>query len=122
MNCLDNLDKCKAACCKGVTFKSPRPKRNQKVFMFKQDEISDDMIRYYDLHDITVTENNELIFHAPIWKYVNGQLHVTKHCNALTDNLRCSIHENKPQVCKDFNKTTAYSGEFTVPPNCIFRR
>ena len=74
--CLVNLKKCKAICC--------------KTFFVTIDNMNEDLARYFRLHNVDVFENT-LRFNLPC-----------KMLNLRT--LRCNINETKPNICKEFPK------------------
>ncbi len=97
MDCLSNLGKCGAACCKQLSF-----------FV---GPLTDDQIHYYKLHDCKVLRQKN----RRGWKIT-----VPVRCTALTEDLKCSLQgtPEKPQVCKDFGDKTIKG--YTIPENCIY--
>ena len=96
MNCLDNLGKCNASCCKSV--------------VFVQENLSVDMQYYYKLHGCELIRKSH-----SLWWIV-----IPLRCQGLDINNKCIHHENglKPKVCKNFNESKK-SG-YHIPKGCIY--
>ena len=94
--CLTQLPKCQARCCKVITFDVKNP--------------TQDILYYYRLHGCETIRRDRSIY----------RIVVPLRCNALTDDLRCSLHgtPEKPQVCNRLNEKTA--DQYHITPNCIF--
>jgi len=97
MNCIDNLRKCKASCC--------------KYFTVKVGFLTIDQVRYYRLHGITVEK----------WGRQGYELIIPAECAALTKNNHCSLHNTdiKPLHCKRLNEKT--KKDYYITENCIFK-
>ncbi len=93
MECIKNLDKCKAECCKTLSF--------------KHYSLSEDLVRYYRLHGCTVDKVEGKPYHILI----------PMKCPQLDENDQCKIYNDRPETCKNFveeNKKGYY-----IPPKCI---
>ena len=82
MNCLDNLNKCDAMCCKVITIEL----RNPTI----------DLLRYYKFHNCEVFRKSRTDYTVV----------VPLECNKLVDN-KCSIQDTKPAVCRNFNENNS---------------
>ena len=94
MNCLENLKKCNAACC--------------RYFVFTIKNITPDQIKYYEAHENTKVKGNQVI--------------VTNKCKYLDNHNRCKVYhrpELRPKMC---GRPGSYSDSqaVTVPENCIY--
>ena len=94
MNCLGNLDKCNASCCRQLGFTIPGLDKEIK--------------RYYELHEnIKVIGDNVVFF--------------TK-CKMLDKNNRCKIHfRGKPEVCKNGPSETNQEG-YIITEGCLLEK
>ena len=98
VDCIKNIDKCKARCCKSLTVTTKI--RTQ------------DLLRYYKLHGCELVRVGREMY----------TIIMPVRCTALTEDNLCSLHESgdKPNVCKMFDegKTTG----FWVPPTCVLNK
>ena len=131
MNCLDNLEKCKASCCKQVLFNVPG---NQCENLIVISTMTDDKKHYYNLHGLIVNRlRNRLweinipthIFENAVMVTISetmGLLKVPTICKALTIENKCSFHgtDKKPSICKALNEETANSEKIMVTDGCIY--
>jgi hypothetical protein len=96
VDCINNLDKCNADCCKYISI--------THGFM------SEERKRYYELHNckiVRITREKFLIL-------------VPLRCTALGEDNLCTLHnENKPAVCKQFD--TGKTNNYWIPPNCLVK-
>ena len=83
MDCLSNLNKCHASCC--------------RYLVFYGKNLSDDIQNYYKVHGCKLLRMNR-----EMWQIV-----VPVTCGALKDDL-CTLHgtDQKPRVCLGLNEKT----------------
>lgn len=94
MDCQDNLDRCKARCCKYIA-------QTLSILTTK------DQIRYYELHG------------AVIKKHKNGYIMLLPvKCLKLGLNGKCGIYKNRPKICREAYVKNKKTNVFM--PNCIF--
>jgi len=95
MDCLGNLSKCKASCCKALVFYSKN--------------MTEDRKNYYQVHGCKLLRMNR-----EMWQIV-----VPVKCNALTDENLCSLHgtPEKPKVCNRLDWAT--KNEYLITENCV---
>jgi len=94
LNCIDNLHKCNAQCCKQLKFDFRHLTKNQ--------------IHYYETHGCKVSRMLDR----------SWVITVPMICPQLKDN-KCSLHgtPEKPQICQDYgNQKTG----ILYPENCIY--
>jgi hypothetical protein len=119
-DCLCNLDKCHAECCKEFIIKHSSRRRFVKgqLIQFMVDD--EDLLKYYDFHDCNVNGN---IVSIILEKFINinGRLRIFKTCKYLTSEDLCSIHESnmRPKIC---DYPTLKSKNTYLTKNCIYRR
>lgn len=79
MNCIDNLPKCGASCCKTLAF-------TLNVVLSK------DQQNYYKYHGCKLIRKGR----------TNWQIIVPVRCEMLDENLMCKLHgtDKKPNACK----------------------
>ena len=79
MDCLGNLHKCKASCCKTISF-------------VLNVNLSQDQVKYYEYHGCVVSK----IKHGT-WRII-----VPVKCKMLTYDYKCKLHgtPDKPAVCR----------------------
>lgn len=58
-------------------------------------------------HFIEISEEEAIKYH-PIFQLFKNENHKYYNCNKLINN-KCSIHNNKPQLCKDYPNKDGYS-------------
>ena len=96
MNCIENLDKCGASCC--------------KYFTIKTHLLTNDEIEYYKLHNCKVERidrNSYLLI-------------ISAKCNALTEDNKCKLHDGaKPFHCKRLDEKT--KGDYYITNNCVLK-
>lgn len=94
LNCINNLHKCHANCCKFLKFPFRILSDNQKHF--------------YITHGCTVKRLKDRTW----------LVNVPMQCPELKDN-KCSLHDSpkKPQICQDYG--TQYKA-LEFPENCIY--
>jgi len=98
--CLDNLDKCKASCCRMLSF-------NLNVC------IGHPLEDYYRKHGLKVTrlDRNTITILVP------------NICKQLdTETNLCKLHDTgkKPYYCRALNKKTIQNGQFYITEGCIY--
>jgi len=94
-NCIDNLDLCKAACCK---------------FMFYDAiNLTEDRLKYFRIHGFIVKK-----LEVNKWRIL-----IPAKCSKLTEDNKCGIHESKPLDCKSFGELTG--SDFWLPDECIYK-
>lgn len=120
MNCLDNLHKCKAECCKQFTINLPlgyRVKPGQ-VFMFRPDE---KLINYFKWHGVKIN-NGVATVKIKRYKQFKNKLIVFAQCEMLDEDLKCKVYntDKQPIVCRDIVKAVRDSNAYFTP-NCVFK-
>ena len=124
MNCLDNLDKCNASCCKAVYFDTGKL-TNTVVFGL----LTADKKYYHQLHRFEVIRlKNRMwqltipddIFKKAIIK--DNIMEVPAECKALTSDNKCKLHNTiyKPAICKFLNEETEKSDNIKITEGCIY--
>ena len=95
MNCLDNLDKCKASCCKLLGFGIINPTQER--------------IHYYETHGCKVVRHNRSQY----------EVLVPFQCPQLDDTNRCKLHgtDKKPKMCCRFDSENTTG--FIITEGCI---
>ena len=95
MDCIKNLNKCKAACCRWM--------------VFGDYSLSPDQMHYYITHGCVL----ELV---SIGKY---KIRVPINCPQLGDDNLCKLHgtSDKPNICTRFDET--HTDGTWIPPSCI---
>lgn len=124
-SCLDWHKHCKAECCKSISFTYRGSGKNIKRGMFfvtkLEGEMTEDLKKYYNLHDVRV-KNNRVMVRIKDFEIRDGLLIVYKRCKLLNDDLTCKGHpDDKPDVCKELDETTVNDKRFLVTSNCMFR-
>lgn len=101
VDCLSNLDKCKASCCKLITF---------NVRCFPGSNIED----YYLKRGLTIhrLDRNTITVLVP------------SVCNQLDENNKCKLHgtNKKPVSCCDLNEKTIKSGKYWLTEGCLLKK
>lgn len=99
MNCIDNLPKCEAGCCKLVVMTIPSFPGDVKEDYFKKRGI-----RVKRINRKTV------------------KLFIPHQCAQLTPDNRCKLHgtDKKPSFCTMLNEKTANAELFHITKNCIY--
>ena len=131
MNCLDNLDKCKANCCKTVGFNiSDNPTNVTNIMNYFT--MTANRKRYHELHGFKVKRRKDrswdIIIPENIFKKAiievdakHGQLlRVYAQCSALNSENKCNLHgtNKKPYECSDLNQETAH--KYYLTEGCIY--
>jgi hypothetical protein len=96
VDCLNNLNVCKASCC--------------KVISFTVKALTEDRIRYYEYHGCNIRKNKNRTF----------TIEVPAKCEKLTHDYKCSLHGSmfKPVDCRmSPNKA---GGNFILTEGCIY--
>ncbi len=128
MNCLDNLEKCKANCCKVVGFNLIGNVSRFVVF----DTMTKDIKHYNELHGFQVKRLKNRKWQVIIPEYLFKKAIITKKqkdeitikipvtCSALKDN-KCSLHgtNQKPYWCNDLREETTY--KYFLTEGCIYK-
>lgn len=98
VDCLSNLEKCNAECC--------------RILVFAGRNLSQDKIKYYENHGCKI----EKISHEQY------QIIVPVKCQMLGDDNKCKAHDSefKPNVCKSFKEGNT-SGYF-IPKECLLKK
>lgn len=88
------MGKCKQCgeCCSLLVFSIPA-------------NLPEDFIKYYEAHGCTID-------------HVKHKLLVPARCNHLTEDNLCAIHEDKPDICKNY---TGQEQGYYVPENCGYK-
>lgn len=99
MDCLNNLQNCKAECCKGIVFGIKGP-------------VSQDKMNYFHMHGCKLFRKNrdEYLVRVPV------------KCLMLDENNKCRVHgtETKPKLCNAFKEGNT-SGYY-VPEGCLLNK
>jgi len=125
-DCIGWLDVCGAMCCKQFVIINPngwdiiKDVKEGKTLRLRSPLFKPEMKKYYQLHDATM-EGDILTVKLNSFFIDGTKLHIYNKCKALTEDLKCSIHDVKPDVCIKFNRTTANSDDFFTPPKCLYR-
>jgi len=124
VDCLSNLDKCGAECCKviPIPYKKVRAIRPGTLIRFTQETMTSDAKWYYELHNCTVRGSTvSLRVHKHWWS--GNNLIVASRCNLLTEDNLCSGHESgeKPECCKKLDHDQDLS-RYYLTPNCVLKR
>ena len=95
VDCIKNLDKCKAECCRWMEFGD-----------FKLDS---DQIHYYTTHGCQLAMIRPGFF----------KIRVPIKCPKLGDDYLCKLHgtDDKPAACQKFDENNL--GGAWIPPSCI---
>jgi hypothetical protein len=98
VNCIDSLDKCKAACCRVLVFTISNP--------------SQDRLNYFKLHDCKIERLDRAHY----------RVIVPAVCNELDENNLCKLHDSgkKPLLCKRFDEN--HLDGYYIPTGCIYGR
>ena len=133
MNCLDNLEKCNASCCKVIVFNTELEDGAIKnVFNIKY--LSTDKLRYYLLHKCEVKRLLDRSWEVRIqmhlftnvkitMKYKNmARIEIPLDCSELNQDNKCNLHKTtlKPEVCKLLNEETSKSEKILITKGCIY--
>lgn len=114
-DCLKNLGKCNAECCRVFALSNPSVIGDFIILR----ETNPERQAYYSLHGGTL-DGGRVLFFLPDYevRVVGNKYFLRRDCNWLTKELTCAHHEDKPFPCKDFGpgRTKGYF----VPPNCLF--
>ena len=99
MDCLSNLDKCKASCCKSISFDLNLPMHHP-------------LEDYYCKRGLKVIRNSR----------TSMSVIVPHHCAQLDDDLKCKLHgtPQKPALCRQLNAETAKTRLFRITEGCIY--
>lgn len=124
--CVNNLHKCQASCCKGFTLYVPEEQfkklRIGASFVAKID-LTKDLEWYYSLHGITVTHEGILMKKIAYEKVGDARYLFHRRCNNLTEDNLCKGHpHNKPDACKRLTRETAEQQQYYLTSNCVFKR
>ncbi|QDP57865.1 MAG: hypothetical protein Unbinned1693contig1002_9 [Prokaryotic dsDNA virus sp.] len=95
VDCLSNLDKCKASCCRVLCFDYPNLLQSK--------------IHYLETHGCTIKRSADR-------KY---KVLVPLKCPHLTDDCLCDLHNNKPLLCKGLDENNIKGYEITE--GCILK-
>lgn len=121
-NCPDWHHKCNAECCRMFTITEQTPKRYRPntLVSFTLKNMTPDQKWYYELHNCKV-QNNTITLRMPKNTLVNNKLVIYKKCTLLNDNNMCDGHpNNKPDLCKNMNRTESRTNNYYLTPNCRF--
>lgn len=99
MNCIDNLDKCKASCCRIVSF-------------IVNGYLSEAMSEWYNARGCKLKVLSRKSF----------RVEIPHKCPHLTKDGLCDLHGSgkKPYVCKALDEKTAKNGNYTITEGCIY--
>ena len=94
MNCLDNLNKCKAECCRYFVFDM-------------KGQMTDDLKKYYNAHENV--------------KVIGEKVYIYNKCKYLGKDNKCKVYfrpELRPKICKEGYTETDKGVDY--PKSCIF--
>lgn len=124
-NCLCNLDKCNAECCKLFLVKAMPHQvyRKGQILTFECKDL--DLQHYYILHGCKVG-NNTVYIKLEEFKVINHMLHISLTCEYLQDN-KCIHHSDglQPKICAFPNINNPIGDgvhKLFMTPNCIYKR
>ena len=123
-NCLCNLERCHAECCKLFLIKATPHQVYKKGMIIYFECKDEDMQLYYSLHGCGVMGDTILI---PLdeFKVIKNMLHISMQCKYLDDNNQCMHHADglQPKICAYPNKDTIQPGDnkkIWITPNCVY--
>lgn len=127
--CLENAGKCNMMCCKTISFMFDRLPR-KKVTVFPYEEMDDDKINYYNLHEgikVVKEKDTVLVLTSPeiprkwIKQDKGYMLMLRAKCSALTKDNQCFLYGSKdrPVICRDGYNKIKHNVVFL--PNCIYK-
>ena len=99
MNCLENLDKCKASCCRNLPFEL-------------NISIGHPLEDYYRKHGVKLIRVSRNIL----------KLIIPHDCHQLTEDNRCKLHgtKDKPYHCRMLDEKTAKLDKIYLTEGCIY--
>lgn len=124
MNCLSNLSRCGAYCCKSFVINSvgdvPHLERGG-YYTVKLDSMTADKRAYYQLHNCVV-EGETISFFLEDFKILDlKKILIEKRCMFLKDDLTCRGYpNNRPDICKEMDENCDTS-KFYIPKNCLIQ-
>lgn len=122
MDCIKQHPKCKAQCCKVITITLQKrvPLRPHGIIRARIPEMTQDLKRYYELHNVRV-DNDTIFVRLKKYRWIGNRLIIEQRCKLLDDNLLCKGHTNgkKPKICWDFNHSLETTKGYWVPPHCL---
>ncbi len=114
---------CNAECCRTVFINLPAEDIGDgKGFLnLKVKSLNNDEIRYYRAHGIQYLRGILRCDKSKLIAY-KGKIMYVQDCRHLKDCL-CTIHNDKPKVCKDMTLERAYipGANYEITENCLFR-
>lgn len=121
--CLECHHKCKARCCTTIAFYGLKKRwRRGETVRLSVENITPDMEWYYKLHRVHY-HNGVLSFILLDHEWDNKILLVNKKCDYLQDDLTCKGHpDDKPNVCKELNETTAQEKRMYITKGCMYEQ
>lgn len=121
-NCLCNLHRCQAECCKLFIVGAQQGAKYEKgqIVMFQCD--IPDVQEYYRLHGCGVMDNTIIVV-LNNFKQIKNRLFIYGDCKYLDENLHCIHHSDglQPQMCAFPNKEDHDLEGIYVTPNCIYK-
>lgn len=122
-NCLCNLEKCQAECCKEF-----RLNLTENIRVFKGMTVNwicdeKDLKYYYKLHNCEV-KGNIVSLKLNNFKKEGRSLTIYETCQGLTQDFRCAFHgsDKQPIICHFPNKTGIGNGPIYLTKNCVFKK
>lgn len=107
MGCLENLHRCKAACCTTLSFPVP--------------QLSPEQIDYYEKRGCTVTRRTKLDQSGHV--RIKYAITVYSPCQQLTQDGQCRLHGSpeKPMICTRFGDGPGQTTKgYLIPRQCIY--
>lgn len=126
-DCLDWLGICNGECCKMFTVEG-LVKNNIRVhkntYISLPIKLSQDKINYYKLHNCSYDgECLNFFVKDVVQDKENDITFFIKPCEWQTSKGLCREHSNpkRPENCSGFVYETMDSGNWFIPPNCLFK-
>lgn len=119
-NCLCNLDKCKASCCRTLSLplKQLGKVRDGDKVTFGI-PAQRDMIRYMKYHGARYIHGTiSLVIRNP--RIIGESIVFDAKCEKLGDDNLCKVHETKPAFCRGLDHNTAKSKKYFITEGCIY--
>jgi Fe-S-cluster containining protein len=124
VDCLANLSKCGAECCKVIPIPYPKPINLRKGTTIRRrvSDMNPDLRWYYDLHNVKV-EEDMIVLKANRFIWTPTHLIIYQPCTLLDENNMCKGHStgHKPEVCKRLD-VGMDADRYYLTPNCTLKR
>ena len=124
-NCLCNLKRCKAECCKEFRIRSNPRQRLKKGDVIKIKNNDEDFELYAALRGFT-SDKEYVNVVLNDFKQVGRYVFIYAKCALLTKEDKCSAHNGmfpRPKMCDYPNKNDDGKGRgIYLTPNCVFKK